>query len=224
MKTLHRRAMLLAAPFLASACSVLPERPYQEVLRYALEPRRQGEGWRGKGRRLLLLRTLRAPPALDVRGLRGIRPDGTEEIDFYAEWIAPPAEAAEQALRRWLIDARLFAAVLAPGSRANADLVLEGELTRLVANRAMGQAEAELNGGDECRARQCFRIAGTGAIALRLTLPAPRAAEGVNQMQPIGRDGTAHHHPGERFHPALNLVVMFFQHIARDGEEAQPNR
>jgi hypothetical protein len=67
MKTLHRRAMLLAAPFLASACSVLPERPYQEVLRYALEPRRQGEGWRGKGRRLLLLRTLRAPPALDVR-------------------------------------------------------------------------------------------------------------------------------------------------------------
>jgi hypothetical protein len=76
MKTLHRRTMLLAAPFLASACSVLPERPYQEVLRYALEPRRQGEGWRGKGRRLLLLRTLRAPPALDVRGLRSIRPDG----------------------------------------------------------------------------------------------------------------------------------------------------
>jgi hypothetical protein len=35
--------------------------------------------------------------------------------------------------------------VLAPGSRANADLVLEGELTRLIANRAKGQAEAELN-------------------------------------------------------------------------------
>jgi ABC-type uncharacterized transport system auxiliary subunit len=145
MKTLHRRALLLTVPFLASACSVLPERPYQEISRYALEPRRQGDGWRGKGRRLLLLRTLRAPPALDVRGLRSVRPDGTEEIDFYAEWIAPPAEAAEQALRRWLMDARLFAAVLAPGSRANADLVLEGELTRLVANRAKGQAEAELN-------------------------------------------------------------------------------
>jgi ABC-type uncharacterized transport system auxiliary subunit len=145
MKLIHRRALLLAAPLLASACSVLPERPYQEISRYALEPRRQGEGWRGKGRRLLLLRTLRAPAALDVRGLRSIRPDGTEEIDFYAEWISPPAEAAEQALRRWLMDARLFAAVLAPGSRANPDLVLEGELTRLVANRARGQAEAELN-------------------------------------------------------------------------------
>jgi ABC-type uncharacterized transport system auxiliary subunit len=145
MKLIHRRAWLLTTPFLASACSVLPDRPYQEISRYALEPRRQGDGWRGKGRRLLLVRTLRAPAALDVRGLRSIRPDGTEEIDFYAEWIAPPAEAAEQALRRWLMDARLFAAVLAPGSRANADLVLEGELTRLVANRAKGQAEAELN-------------------------------------------------------------------------------
>lgn len=145
MKLIHRRTLLLAAPFLASACSVLPDRPYQEISRYALEPRRQGDGWRGKGRRLLLVRTLRAPAALDVRGLRSIRPDGTEEIDFFAEWIAPPAEAAEQALRRWLMDARLFAAVLAPGSRANADLVLEGELTRLVANRAKGQAEAELN-------------------------------------------------------------------------------
>ena len=61
MKNLHRRA-LLVAPFLASACSVLPERPYQEITRYALEPRRQGDGWRGKGRRLLLVRTLRAPP------------------------------------------------------------------------------------------------------------------------------------------------------------------
>jgi len=145
MKLIHRRTLLLAAPFLAPACSVLPDRPYQEISRYALEPRRQGDGWRGKGRRLLLVRTLRAPAALDVRGLRSIRPDGTKEIDFYAEWIAPPAEAAEQALRRWLMDARLFAAVLAPGSRANADLVLEGELTRLVANRAKGQAEAELN-------------------------------------------------------------------------------
>ena len=173
MKTLHRRALLLAAPFLASACSVLPDRPYQEVLRYALEPRRQGEGWRGKGRRLLLLRTLRAPPALDVRGLLSVRPDGTEEIDFYAEWIAPPAEAAEQALRRWLIDARLFAAVLAPGSRANADLVLEGELTRLVANRAnraKGQAEAELNfvliSEREASPRVLGQMLSTGTTAL----------------------------------------------------------
>jgi ABC-type uncharacterized transport system auxiliary subunit len=185
MKTLHRRALLMAAPFLAPACSVLPERPYQEISRYALEPRRQGEGWRGKGRRLLLLRTLRAPPALDVRGLRSIRPDGTEEIDFYAEWIAPPAEAAEQALRRWLMEARLFAAVLAPGSRANPDLVLEGELTRLVANRARGQAEAELNfvliSEREASVRVLGQMISTGSAALPNNTPRPeQAASAMN--------------------------------------------
>ena len=185
MKPLHRRALLLAAPFLASACSVLPERPYQEVLRYALEPRRQGEGWRGRGRRTLLLRTLRAPAALDVRGLRSIRPDGTEEIDFYAEWIAPPAEAAEQALRRWLMDARLFAAVLAPGSRANPDLVLEGELTRLLANRARGQAEAELNfvliSERETSPRVVGQMISTGSAALPNNAPRPdQAAAAMN--------------------------------------------
>ena len=73
MKTLHRRALLLAAPFLAPACSVLPDRPYQEVLRYALEPRRQGEGWRGKGRRLLLVRTLRRPRTSSAGGARSVR-------------------------------------------------------------------------------------------------------------------------------------------------------
>jgi ABC-type uncharacterized transport system auxiliary subunit len=81
---------------------------------------------------------------MDARNLRTIRPDGTEFLDFYAEWTAPPAEAAEQALRRWLLDARLFAAILAPGSRATADFVLEGEFTRLAARQGDGVAEAEL--------------------------------------------------------------------------------
>ena len=130
-------------------------------------------------------RTLRAPPALDVRGLRSIRPDGTEEIDFYAEWIAPPAEAAEQALRRWLMDARLFAAVLSPGSRANPDLVLEGELTRLLANRARGQAEAELNfvliSERETSPRVLGQMISTGSAALPNNAPRPdQAAAAMN--------------------------------------------
>jgi ABC-type uncharacterized transport system auxiliary subunit len=37
----------------------------------------------------------------------------------------------EAALRTWLAESGAFAAVLAPGSRAPADLVLEGELTNL---------------------------------------------------------------------------------------------
>lgn len=137
------RRTLLLAPILG-ACSILPDRPYVETRRFPLEPRRPAGLPTGRARRSLLVRTLRAGAGMDTRNLRTIRPDGTEFLDFYAEWAAPPADAAEQALRRWLIDARLFAAVLAPGSRVTPDFVLEGELTRLAARQGDGTAEAEL--------------------------------------------------------------------------------
>lgn len=137
------RRILLIAPLLA-ACSVLPDRPYVETRRFPLEPRRTGAARTGRARRTLLVRTLRAGAGMDVRNLRTLRPDGTEFLDFYAEWAAPPAEAAEQALRRWLLDARLFSAILAPGSRVTPDFVLEGELTRLAAVQGEGVARAEL--------------------------------------------------------------------------------
>ncbi|MBR0673447.1 ABC-type transport auxiliary lipoprotein family protein [Neoroseomonas soli] len=137
------RRTLLIAPLLAG-CSVLPDRPYLETRRFPLEPRRPGAPVAGRGRRTVLVRTIRAGAGMDTRNLRTIRPDGTESLDFYAEWAAPPAEAAEAALRRWLLDGRLFAAVLAPGSRLTPDFVLEGELTRLAAIQGEGLARAEL--------------------------------------------------------------------------------
>ncbi|CAH0225195.1 ABC-type transport auxiliary lipoprotein family protein [Roseomonas sp. CECT 9278] len=138
---MHRR-LLLVVPLLAG-CSVLPDRPYVETRRFPLEPRRP-PGAEGAARRSLLVRTIRAGAGMETRNLRTIRPDGTENLDFYAEWAAPPAEAAEQALRRWLIDARLFAAILAPGSRVTPDYVLEGEITQLAAVQGEGRARAEL--------------------------------------------------------------------------------
>jgi cholesterol transport system auxiliary component len=81
---------------------------------------------------------------METRNLRTIRPDGTESLDFYAEWAAPPAEAAEQSLRRWLIDSRLFSAILSPGSRVTPDFVMEGEITALAALQGEGVARAEL--------------------------------------------------------------------------------
>ncbi|WP_137126683.1 ABC-type transport auxiliary lipoprotein family protein [Roseomonas sp. HF4] len=137
------RRLLLALPLLAG-CSVLPDRPYVETRRFPLEPRRDAAPRSGRGRRTLLVRTIRAGAGLDVRSLRTIRPDGTEFLDFYAEWAAPPAEAAEQALRRWLLDSRLFAAILAPGSRVTPDFVLEGDLTGLAAVQGEGRARAEM--------------------------------------------------------------------------------
>ncbi|MEO3475209.1 hypothetical protein AAFN86_25330 [Roseomonas sp. CAU 1739] len=138
------RRSLLLAPVALAACSVLPDRPYLDTQRFPLEPRRTGAPISGRGRRTLLLRTLRAGAGMETRNLRTIRPDGTESLDFYAEWAAPPAEAAEQSLRRWLIDSRLFAAILSPGSRVTPDFVMEGEITALAANQGQGVARAEL--------------------------------------------------------------------------------
>lgn len=137
------RRLLIALPLLAG-CSLLSERPYVEIRRFPLEPRRDAPPHTGRARRTLLVRSLRAGAGMETRSLRMIRPDGTEFLDFYAEWAAPPAEAAEQALRRWLLDSRLFAAILAPGSSVAPDLVLEGELSRLAAVQRSGMAEAEL--------------------------------------------------------------------------------
>lgn len=138
------RRSLIVAPFALAACSVLPDRPYLDTQRFPLEPRRTGAPVAGRGRRTLLIRTLRAGAGMETRNLRTIRPDGTESLDFYAEWAAPPAEAAEQSLRRWLIDSRIFSAILSPGSRVTPDFVMEGEITALAANQGQGAARAEL--------------------------------------------------------------------------------
>jgi ABC-type uncharacterized transport system auxiliary subunit len=122
---------------------------------------------------------------METRSLRTIRPDGTESLDFYAEWAAPPAEAAEQALRRWLLESRLFSAILAPGSRLAPDFVLEGELTRLAADQGAGLARAEMtlllvderNGS---RLVGQMVSAGTAPLASGTAPPTPeQAAEGM---------------------------------------------
>ncbi|WP_419896299.1 hypothetical protein [Roseomonas sp. USHLN139] len=144
---MNRRFALLALPALA-ACSVLPDRPYVEVRRFPLVPGRDPAAPmppRSGRRRVLLVRLMRAAPGQDSRGLRSLRADGTESLDYYAEWSAPPAELAEEALRRWLSAGGLFGAVVAPGTRARADLVLETELTALLADLGSGQARAGLS-------------------------------------------------------------------------------
>lgn len=179
------RRLLLIAPLALAACSVLPDRPYVETRRFPLEPRRDAPPRTGRGRRSLLVRTIRAGAGMETRSLRTIRPDGTESLDFYAEWAAPPAEAAEQALRRWLLESRLFSAILAPGSRLAPDFVLEGELTRLAADQGAGLARAEMtlllvderNGS---RLVGQMVSAGTAPLASGTAPPTPeKAAEGM---------------------------------------------
>jgi cholesterol transport system auxiliary component len=141
---MNRRALILSALALP-ACSVLPDRPYQQTQRFILAPERPPGRAPAKRRPVLLLRTMRAAPGLDQRGLRvlGARDDVT--VDFWNEWTAPPADLVEEALRRWLLASGRFGAVTAPGSRLRADLILEAELTRLQAEPVPGIARASLS-------------------------------------------------------------------------------
>ena len=133
------RRLVLALPMLLTGCSVLPDRPFIDSRRYPLEPRREGPPVTG-ARRALLMRSMRAAPGLEQRGLRRLRANGTIEILPYEEWLAPPADLAEAALRQWLIASGRFTAVTAPGSRLATSLILETELLLLQAEPGRAHA------------------------------------------------------------------------------------
>lgn len=122
-----KRRLALGLPLLAGGCSILPDRPFIESQRFGLEPRRSGPPG-ARTRQALLLRTMRAAPGLEARGLRRLLPDGSVSLAPYEEWLAPPAELAELALRQWLVASGRFTAVTAPGSRLATHLILETEL------------------------------------------------------------------------------------------------
>ncbi len=139
-----RRRALLAAPIALAGCSVLPTRPYIDRRDWPLDSARPVTLPSRPGGAILLVRTLRAAPGLEARGLEVLQADGSIRTDYYEQWSVPPADAVEDALRRWLAASGLFAAVLAPGSRARADLALEGELLSLLGMPSQGVTRASL--------------------------------------------------------------------------------
>ncbi|MGG5888480.1 ABC-type transport auxiliary lipoprotein family protein [Falsiroseomonas sp. HC035] len=172
---MNRRALLLSAlaPVMVAGCSILPDRPDVPVRRFALNPRRPSSASPPARGRVLLVRRVRAVPGLQDLGLRRLRPDGAYEILPYEEWLAPPGDLVDAALRGWLQDSGLFSAVVGQGSRADADLVLEMQLTVLEAAPAAGQARAGLAGVLLREGR-----AGTGIVGtLEAQAEAPLAAD-----------------------------------------------
>jgi ABC-type uncharacterized transport system auxiliary subunit len=146
--TIHtptRRATLLLALAPLAGCSVLPERPYQEVQRFALDPERPQRATAPGNAPVLLVRPLRSAPGLDVRGLRMVEADGQVSTAYWQEWAATPVDLVEEAMRRWLTASGMFRAVTQPGSRLRPDVVLEGELIRLQAEPAKGTATAAIS-------------------------------------------------------------------------------
>lgn len=190
--TIRRRGLLaagLALPALA-ACSAI-QTPYVEPLRFPLLPVRHGPPLAGYGRRTVMVRLARAAPGLEGRLLRSLNPDGTVSVEYYAEWTAPPAEAMEEALRRWLVASGLFAAVLAPGTRGVPDFTLEVELTALHADLGRGEARAALSavllrestfGGTTAAVAQSVNV-GTAPLPPERPLPpGPRAQAMVEAL------------------------------------------
>ncbi len=138
---MNRRGLLGLA--LLGGCSLLPQRPYVEQRDWPLEASPPVALPPNPCGPVLLLRTVRAAPGLEAQGLRVLQADGSVHTDYYERWSVPPPDAVEEQLRRWLAASGSFAGVLAPGSRAHADLALEAELLTLVA--ASGGSRVSLN-------------------------------------------------------------------------------
>lgn len=138
-----RRRGVIVLPLLLAACG-LAERPYAERRDWPLLLRRPQILPPRAGGSVLEVRPLRAGPGLEVRGLQSLEADGSIRTEFYEEWAVPPAQGVEDAVRLWLAECGRFGAVVAPGSRVQADLVLEGELTALWTEPAQHRAHAAL--------------------------------------------------------------------------------
>jgi cholesterol transport system auxiliary component len=136
-----RRGFGLCMPFVLAACG-LAERPYAERRQWPLTVARPGILPPRPGGLVLEVRGVRPGPGLDERGLQTLQSDGSVQISFYEQWAVAPAQGVEEALRRWLAQSGKFAAVIDPGSRVNADISLDGELTALLTDRAAGIAHA----------------------------------------------------------------------------------
>ena len=127
-----------------TGCSVLPQTPYVQRRDWPLDVRRPSVAPPDQRGRVLLVRSVRAASGLEARGLQWLQRDGSVHVDFYEQWAVPPAQAVEDDLRQWLADAGLFRAVVGPGSRLNADFVLEGALNVFVADLSAGVGRAAL--------------------------------------------------------------------------------
>jgi ABC-type uncharacterized transport system auxiliary subunit len=129
---------------LALAGCGLSERPYLQKRVWPLMVQRPDVRAPNPRGRTLLIRTVQAGPGLEARGLQSLQEDGSVRLDFYEEWAVPPAQGAETSLRQWLTGSGLFAAILAPGSRMEAEWVLEATLTEFIAEPTKNRARAAM--------------------------------------------------------------------------------
>ncbi len=139
------RRMVLLSPLAFTACgSLLPKQKYIARVNWPLAPEPPVQNQADPSGPVLMVRDITAAPGLDQQGIQSLAPDGSLNIGYYNLWAVPPADATTQALIAWTQASGAFAAVITPGSRLTPSLILEGELTELLADPAAGQARAVL--------------------------------------------------------------------------------
>ena len=140
-----RRRLAIVGTLALAGCSLFQTQPYLEKRDWPLMVRRPTTLLPRPREPVLLVRTVRAAPNLEARGLQWLQKDGSVHVDFYEQWAVQPAAAVDDDLRQWLAASGRYSAVLATGSRMSADLVLEGELNALVVDPAAGTARVALS-------------------------------------------------------------------------------
>ena len=167
---MRRRLFLLGLPLGLTGCASVLERPYVARQDWALTVPAPAEadapGVPRRGRKVLLVRSMLAAPSLGDRGLLTLGADGTMSSSFYQRWAVAPADGVGASLTQYLAQSGLFAAVLTPGSLADADLALEPELLRLWAEPAAGRAVASIS----------IVLLATGSLNSRVLLQATESA------------------------------------------------
>jgi cholesterol transport system auxiliary component len=141
---MRRRVVLLGMMAALAGCSLLPSGNYIQRRDWPLDVHRASVLPARRRGKVLLVREIRSGPGLEARGLQWLQRDGSVHVDFYEQWAVPPAQAVEDDLRQWLAGSGLFSAVVAPGSRLEADYVLEGELLTFMADPNAGVARVSV--------------------------------------------------------------------------------
>lgn len=126
--SLARLAALLLS--LTASC-VSVSKDYPEIHSFVLDAHRTGEKGALAMRENIVVRRLRISPRFETQSFVYRTDEHAFDSDFYNAFLVAPAQLVTEEIRDWLRRSGLFLHVLTPDSRADAELVLEGNIVAL---------------------------------------------------------------------------------------------
>lgn len=121
---------ILGLALLAAGC-VSVSKEYPKISSYVLSTAREGERGETVYRENVVVRKLRISPRFGTQSFVYRTEEHVYETDFYHSFLVAPDHMVTEEIRKWLRGSGLFRHVLTPDSRADAELVLEGNIVEL---------------------------------------------------------------------------------------------